>query len=143
MDTIIKRIVKINKRLVVGIITKDRSVKKFGATPKNFVSILYFLLFFQEWLWIAAVYLNAKIKIANILKQESENGAKIWEEALSEVKNYLLVYTRHIDSTPWSSLPELTNANGENCSGSCPAQAWSVGCLLEVMETLQFLVNAP
>uniref|UniRef100_A0A914BV47 Glycogen debranching enzyme n=1 Tax=Acrobeloides nanus TaxID=290746 RepID=A0A914BV47_9BILA len=96
-----------------------------------------------EWLWIAAVYLNAKIKIANILKQESENGAKIWEEALTEVKNYLLVYTRHIDSTPWSSLPELTNANGENCSGSCPAQAWSVGCLLEVMETLQFLVNAP
>ncbi|KAK0420623.1 hypothetical protein QR680_014799 [Steinernema hermaphroditum] len=40
------------------------------------------------------------------------------------------------DRSPWSSLPELTQAEGEHCPGSCEAQAWSIGCLLEAVVAL-------
>ena len=31
----------------------------------------------------------------------------------------------------WSSLPEMTNHNGETCHFSCAAQSWSIAVILE------------
>ncbi|CAJ0919676.1 unnamed protein product, partial [Mesorhabditis belari] len=78
-----------------------------------------------EWLWVAGYYLKAKTVIG------SKMGADKWNAAKKEVETHLGRCQEHIDCSTWSSLPELTQANGEHCHGSCPAQAWSVGVILE------------
>jgi len=42
----------------------------------------------------------------------------------------------HIATSAWAGLPELTNAEGRFCHDSCPTQAWSLSCMLEVMHQL-------
>lgn len=49
-----------------------------------------------------------------------------------QVLSRLGAYRIALKHSPWRSLPELTNADGKHCAHSCEAQAWSVGCLLEV-----------
>ncbi|GMR35805.1 hypothetical protein PMAYCL1PPCAC_06000, partial [Pristionchus mayeri] len=86
-----------------------------------------------EWLWVAAYYLQARLAIAKEL-----GGAKV-DEARREVLSRLGAYRIALKNSPWRSLPELTNANGKRCDHSCEAQAWSVGCLLEVCQTVRDL----
>jgi glycogen debranching enzyme len=48
----------------------------------------------------------------------------------------LALLANHQDAlarSPWSSLTELTNDNGEYNQFSCESQAWSVGCILEAL----------
>ncbi|KJH49784.1 glycogen debranching enzyme [Dictyocaulus viviparus] len=78
-----------------------------------------------EWIWVAGFYLRARLAIGKAL------GGSHLEAAMNEVQSRLGNYYKHIKDSPWSSLPELTNSNGSYCPGSCPAQAWSVGCILE------------
>ncbi|KAK6034898.1 Amylo-alpha-1,6-glucosidase [Cooperia oncophora] len=78
-----------------------------------------------EWLWVAGTYLRARLLIGRIL------GGSEWASAAKEVQQRLGNYYSHIRESAWSSLPELTNTNGSICGGSCPAQAWSVGCVLD------------
>uniref|UniRef100_A0A8L8K969 Amylo-alpha-1,6-glucosidase n=1 Tax=Heligmosomoides polygyrus TaxID=6339 RepID=A0A8L8K969_HELPZ len=78
-----------------------------------------------EWVWVAGFYLRARLAVGHLL------GGAEWEAAKKEVQSRLGNYFRHIKDSSWSSLPELTNSNGRTCGGSCPAQAWSVGCVLE------------
>ncbi|KIH50751.1 hypothetical protein ANCDUO_19167 [Ancylostoma duodenale] len=79
----------------------------------------------QEWLWVAGFYLRARLAVGHAL------GGSHWASAKKEVQSRLGNYYGHIKKSTWSSLPELTNSNGSTCWGSCPAQAWSVGCILE------------
>ncbi|KAK5982124.1 hypothetical protein GCK32_003796 [Trichostrongylus colubriformis] len=78
-----------------------------------------------EWLWVAGSYLRARLAIGRLL------GGSEWTAAQKEVQQRLGNYYQHIRESPWSSLPELTNSNGSVCGGSCPAQAWSVGTVLD------------
>ncbi|EYB99063.1 hypothetical protein Y032_0125g1268 [Ancylostoma ceylanicum] len=78
-----------------------------------------------EWLWVAGFYLRARLAVGHAL------GGSHWASAKKEVQSRLGNYYGHIKKSTWSSLPELTNSNGSTCWGSCPAQAWSVGCILE------------
>ncbi|KAF8361461.1 agl-1, partial [Pristionchus pacificus] len=84
-----------------------------------------------EWLWVAAYYLQARLAVAK------ELGGEKMEEARREVLSRLGAYRIALNRSPWRSLPELTNADGKHCAHSCEAQAWSVGCLLEVCQTLR------
>lgn len=45
--------------------------------------------------------------------------------------SYLANHKSFLKSNDWLSLPEMTNSNGEFCEWSCPAQAWSISCVLE------------
>ncbi|GMS83451.1 hypothetical protein PENTCL1PPCAC_5626 [Pristionchus entomophagus] len=83
-----------------------------------------------EWLWVAAYYLKARLAIGK------ELGGEKMEEAKREVLARMGAYRISLKNSPWRSLPELTNADGKHCHHSCEAQAWSVGCLLEVCQTL-------
>uniref|UniRef100_A0A915CSE8 Glycogen debranching enzyme n=1 Tax=Ditylenchus dipsaci TaxID=166011 RepID=A0A915CSE8_9BILA len=76
-----------------------------------------------EWLWVAGVYLSAKLKVAHLLKPKTRE------------------LPDHLKGSLWCSLPELTNQNGQPCSHSCPAQAWSVGCFLETCTAWTFFCN--
>ncbi|KAI1711883.1 glycogen debranching enzyme, glucanotransferase domain-containing protein [Ditylenchus destructor] len=93
-----------------------------------------------EWLWVASIYLSAKLKVAHRLKASGRNE-KAWIDTLNEMKTRIHTYSNHLKISPWGSLPELTNQNGSPCLHSCPAQAWSVGCFLEALHTLDTLLN--
>lgn len=81
-----------------------------------------------EWLWPVGWLLRAQLAIAPKVGGYEELG-----RTMSHVKSIISRHYTHLLTDPWRSLPELTNANGAHCSGSNPAQAWSTGCLLEVL----------
>lgn len=54
------------------------------------------------------------------------------QETLSEIQSILSKHYKHLKSSVWRGLPELTNKDGAFCDGSCPTQAWSVATILEV-----------
>lgn len=81
-----------------------------------------------EWLWPVGWLLRAQLAIAPKVGGYEELG-----RTMSHIKALLAPHLSHMLTDPWRSLPELTNTNGAHCSGSNPAQAWSTGCLLEVL----------
>ncbi len=40
---------------------------------------------------------------------------------------------KHLLASPWMSLPELTDAHGQENPFGCPAQAWSVGTIMDAV----------
>jgi glycogen debranching enzyme len=87
-----------------------------------------------EWLWVACEYLSARLRVAYALRDKDPQA---WQSALAEVKDRTHRFIQHIvKESAWSSLPELTNRDGRFCPGSCPSQAWSVGCFIETLEIL-------
>uniref|UniRef100_A0A0K0E803 Glycogen debranching enzyme n=1 Tax=Strongyloides stercoralis TaxID=6248 RepID=A0A0K0E803_STRER len=92
-----------------------------------------------EWLWVACYYLKAKLEIG--WKRKLEGHKKDWIDVCKEITKQLYIYEEYIDSSLWASLPELTNENGTYCPPSCEAQAWSVGCLLEVVHRYNQLLK--
>ncbi|KAH7710428.1 CBN-AGL-1 protein [Aphelenchoides avenae] len=61
--------------------------------------------------------------------------------SVEKLKDHIHTANAHMEENPWTSLPELTNARGEVCGGSCPAQAWSVGCFLNTASTAKSTTN--
>ncbi|CAO1619295.1 unnamed protein product [Jaminaea pallidilutea] len=55
------------------------------------------------------------------------------DETYHQVSSMLLEHTRHIKSSPWAGLPELTNSNGSYCRDSCATQAWSASTILDAL----------
>uniref|UniRef100_A0A0N4ZYY6 Glycogen debranching enzyme n=1 Tax=Parastrongyloides trichosuri TaxID=131310 RepID=A0A0N4ZYY6_PARTI len=84
-----------------------------------------------EWLWVACYYLKAKLEIA--WRRKLEGHRKDWTDTCKEIAKQLYIYEEYLDNSLWASLPELTNENGAYCPPSCEAQAWTIGCLLEVI----------
>ncbi|KAL7057955.1 hypothetical protein AAHC03_016706 [Spirometra sp. Aus1] len=86
-----------------------------------------------EWLWLTGYYVRARLAIASQLA--SSDSAKM-VFAVREAQEVLMRLQQHLAGSAWRSLPELTNANGEYCHGSCSSQAWSVGCAIEATKDL-------
>lgn len=59
------------------------------------------------------------------------------EETKEFVKSHLADLERATEKTYWKGLPELTNKDGEDCTDSCPVQAWSAACTLDVLYDLK------
>ena len=76
-----------------------------------------------EWVWLFGHFVIACKKFSAFS-----------DEAISA---FMEPHARESKTSPWRSLPELTNMNGNFCEFSCPSQAWSVCCLLEATEYLQ------
>ncbi|KAI3415788.1 Amylo-alpha-1,6-glucosidase [Globodera pallida] len=87
-----------------------------------------------EWLWVAGCYMSAKLKVASLMYQNSGDPTE-WMSAVNEVRTRLFALEHCLQRSEWASLPELTNRGGAFCAHSCPAQAWSVGCVLETLDT--------
>lgn len=82
-----------------------------------------------EWVWPIAFYLRARLAFAH------ENGQ--YAKTIAAVYAALGPLLEEVRSSPWRGLPELTNAGGAYCRDSCRTQAWSSGCVLEVLEELR------
>ncbi|KAL3124734.1 hypothetical protein niasHT_001571 [Heterodera trifolii] len=89
-----------------------------------------------EWLWVAACYMSAKLKVASLLLHKSGDSSA-WLSAVGEIRQRLFALEQCLNRSDWASLPELTNRAGAFCAHSCPAQAWSVGCVMETLDTLE------
>lgn len=76
----------------------------------------------QEWLWPLGYYLRARLFFAKNPTMEKRRSFQI-----------LASHLRHIQSSPWMGLPELTNSNGSTCRDSCTIQAWSHATLLDYL----------
>jgi glycogen debranching enzyme len=76
-----------------------------------------------EWVWLFGYFIIACNRF-DVFTQD---------QMIQMVEQHEL----HIRRDSWRSLPELTNFNGHNCPFSCPAQAWSVCCLLEAISNFR------
>ncbi|KAJ1518039.1 hypothetical protein HMI55_003689 [Coelomomyces lativittatus] len=72
-----------------------------------------------EWGWLLGYYLRAYLHF-------SPNLDLHWIQVKLQPAHL------HLKRSVWSGLPELTNANGQVCQGSCNTQAWSNASFLEV-----------
>ncbi|XP_076440742.1 glycogen debranching enzyme-like isoform X2 [Babylonia areolata] len=87
-----------------------------------------------EWVWPVAYFLRAKLLFASKLEKKRKG---ILKETVTFVDSVLCEHYQELMHSCWKSLPELTNENGEYCVDSCRAQAWSDGCILEVLYDLE------
>jgi glycogen debranching enzyme len=49
------------------------------------------------------------------------------------VDAFFYTHRELLRQAPWLGLPELTNADGAPCAGSCPTQAWSSATVLDTL----------
>lgn len=75
-------------------------------------------------------FLRAKLQFAHISGQPTD-------QVISSIHRVLSAHAQAIQDSPWKGLPELTNHDGAECVDSCPVQAWSMACLLDVLYDLQ------
>lgn len=77
------------------------------------------------------------LRAALLMAERSEGGKAEARATAWRVMSLLIPHRRHIESTPWAGLPELTNADGVECPDSCPTQAWSASTILDALELIQ------
>jgi len=102
-----------------------------------------------EWVWPLGYFLQAWVlfmgskEAAAFQPQASgdehpgEADAALRAPAEKRVLRWLLEHRSFLQTDEWRSLAELTNSKGQTCHHSCPAQAWSVACLLDALCTLE------
>ncbi|GKT72877.1 hypothetical protein ColTof4_05300 [Colletotrichum tofieldiae] len=81
-----------------------------------------------EWLWPTGFFLRALLKF-DLARRGSEAGRT---EAFQQVTRRLMGCKQMIRESVWAGLAELTQKDGEDCPDSCPTQAWSAGCLIDL-----------
>ncbi|XP_040158875.1 glycogen debranching enzyme isoform X1 [Anopheles arabiensis] len=82
-----------------------------------------------EWVWPIGFYLRARLIFAKA------NG--VLKETVAETWKILQTHLNELQRCHWRGLAELTNENGAYCKDSCRTQAWSMGCVLEVLYDLE------
>lgn len=77
-----------------------------------------------EWVWPMCFLLRARIAFA-------DDGGEMRRSVLA----YIEAHRRHLEVSAWQGLPELQNSadGARDCPESCPTQAWSMACMLEVL----------
>lgn len=83
-------------------------------------------------MWCIGPFLRARLHFAKEVK-----GKKGLEETVIKVRKALAQHKVQITASPWRSLPEITNAGGKPCKDGCPAQAWSIACVLDVLYDME------
>lgn len=82
-----------------------------------------------EWLWPVGYLLRAFL-IFDGERRRKENGSA--SLTLEMIADRLEGCKKAIRMSPWAGLHELTQKGGEECHDSCPTQAWSAGCLIDL-----------
>ncbi|KAJ3011190.1 hypothetical protein HKX48_006975 [Thoreauomyces humboldtii] len=89
-----------------------------------------------EWVYPLGFFLRAYLYF--FARAPGHDPTKI-DEVYLYIQRVLLRHKEHIldgSKSPYAGLPELTNAEGAFCSGSCPTQAWSGAVMVELISDL-------
>ncbi|VDN96203.1 unnamed protein product [Rodentolepis nana] len=111
---------------------------RFALTTFYFSSYLMNCRSFEgpEWVWLTGYYIRSRLIMSQrLVKLDLTNEPKV-PQAIRESQEILLRLNNHIRYSPWRSLPELTQVNGEYCHASCHSQAWSIGTAIEAVYDL-------
>jgi len=81
-----------------------------------------------EWLWPTGFFLRALLRFD--LARRNTKAERV--EAFQQITRRLKGCKEMIETSPWAGLTELTQKNGEFCGDSCPTQAWSASCLIDL-----------
>ncbi|KAJ5676070.1 Glycogen debranching enzyme [Penicillium macrosclerotiorum] len=81
-----------------------------------------------EWTWQRGYFLRALLHFDLLRRKTPEERT----ESFQQITRRLDGCKKELRECPWKGLPELTNKNGAYCADSCPTQAWSAGCLLDL-----------
>ena len=88
-------------------------------------------------MWPVGYFLRAKLHFS----QHQKNQSNLFGATKGRVQQILTKHHREVMTSVWRGIPELTNKNGAHCKDSCPTQAWSMGCILEVLYDLDKLIK--
>ncbi|KAK3069360.1 bifunctional 4-alpha-glucanotransferase/amylo-alpha-1,6-glucosidase [Teratosphaeriaceae sp. CCFEE 6253] len=83
-----------------------------------------------EWVWPRGFFLRALLKF-DLMRRTTPEGRV---EAFQQVTQRLHGCMGMIHDSPWAGLTELTNRGGSMCHDSCPTQAWSSGCIVDLYD---------
>lgn len=89
-----------------------------------------------EWLWPTGYYLRAALHGRGEAGSSGGEGATSDTAACVRVKWVLARAApalHHVRTSATGGLPELTQADGVHCAGSCEVQAWSGATLLDAL----------
>ncbi|XP_006816107.1 glycogen debranching enzyme-like [Saccoglossus kowalevskii] len=87
-----------------------------------------------EWLWLMGYFLRAKLHFA-------KDKPDLLDKTVQFIQQTLSAHQVEMEKSPWRGLPELTNKDGVKCTDSCPTQAWSMGCILDVLYDLDKVIT--
>ncbi|EGC38367.1 hypothetical protein DICPUDRAFT_45888 [Dictyostelium purpureum] len=80
-----------------------------------------------EWVWVYGFFLESIIQFKHYPNISTKNHL---------IEGLLVNHKNHIQTSPRSSLPELTNRDGHYCRDSCDSQAWSIATILGALDKL-------
>jgi glycogen debranching enzyme len=83
-----------------------------------------------EWLWPTGYFLRAMLKF----DLQRRNSAEERVESYQHVTRRMAGMMKAIQESPWAGLTELTQKDGDFCGDSCPTQAWSAGCIIDLFQ---------
>lgn len=83
-----------------------------------------------EWLWPTGFFLRALLKFDLKRRRSAEERV----ESYQHVTRRLAGCMKAIHESPWAGLTELTQKDGAFCGDSCPTQAWSASCIIDVFQ---------
>lgn len=86
-----------------------------------------------EWIWPRGFYLRALLKFDLLRRQTPESKIESYQQITQRLQGCMQM----IKDSPWAGLEELTNLNGVDCHDSCPTQAWSASCLIDLFHDAQ------
>ena len=81
-----------------------------------------------EWVWPTGFFLRAMLHFDLLRKKTKEERVETYQQ----ITRRLGECRKHIKESVWRGLTELSQKNGETCNDSCPTQAWSASCLIDL-----------
>ena len=86
-----------------------------------------------EWIWPRGFFLRAFLKFDLLRRRTPEEKLETYQQVTKRLHGCMDM----IADTPWAGLTELTNYKGSFCGDSCPSQAWSAGCIIDLFHDAQ------
>ena len=86
-----------------------------------------------EWIWPRGFFLRAMLNFDLMRRKTAEEKLETYQQVTQRMMGCMEMIRR----SPWAGLAELTNYKGSFCADSCPSQAWSASCMIDLFHDAQ------
>ncbi|KAF2710433.1 glycoside hydrolase family 133 protein [Pleomassaria siparia CBS 279.74] len=86
-----------------------------------------------EWVWPTGFLLRAMCKFDLPRRKTADERVETYQQVTRRMAGCM----KAIQESPWAGLTELTQKDGAFCGDSCPTQAWSASCLIDVFQDVR------